>query len=87
MITKLTPARVTGMMMGTWFLATAFADYVSGVLAATASVDVHGGTPQGAELLDAYGTLFALLFYTGVGFGGALLVVSPWLKKLQRGVR
>ena len=86
MVTKLTPARVTGMMMGAWFLATAFADYLAGVLAAMASVDVRGGAPTPAELLNAYGGLFEWLFYVGVGFGLALLAVSPWLRKLQRGV-
>ena len=86
MVTKLTPARVTGMMMGTWFLAVAFADYVSGVLAAMASVDVHSGASQAAELLEIYGKLFELLFYAGTGFGGLLLLISPWLKTWQRGV-
>ena len=86
MVTKLTPARVTGMMMGTWFLATAFADYISGVLAAMASVDMRTGAPAATALLDAYGGLFELLFYAGVGFGSALLVASPWLRRLQRGI-
>lgn len=87
MVTKLTPARVTGMMMGAWFLATAFADYVSGVLAGMASVDARGGVPAAGDLLRVYGDLFELLFYAGTGFGALVLLASPWLKRLQRGVR
>jgi POT family proton-dependent oligopeptide transporter len=43
MITKLSIARIVGLMMGTWVLSIAVAQYVAGVVAQFASVETVGG--------------------------------------------
>ncbi|OZA70838.1 MAG: MFS transporter, partial [Sphingomonadales bacterium 39-62-4] len=43
MITKLSMARIVGMMMGVWFLSIAVAQYVAGMVAQVASVETVGG--------------------------------------------
>ena len=43
MITKLSIARVVGMMMGVWFLSISVAQYVAGIVAQFASVETVGG--------------------------------------------
>ena len=43
MITKLSIARIVGMMMGVWFLSIAVAQYVAGLVAQVASVETVGG--------------------------------------------
>ncbi len=46
MITKLSPPRVVGVMMGAWFLSSAFAQYVASVIAALTGVS---GGAEGAR--------------------------------------
>ena len=43
MITKLSIARIVGLMMGVWFLSISVAQYVAGVVAQVASVETVGG--------------------------------------------
>ena len=43
MITKLSIARIVGMMMGVWFLSISVAQYVAGLVAQVASVETVGG--------------------------------------------
>jgi len=42
MITKLAPRGVTGMLMGAWFLAISFAQYVAALIAQLTGVTTHG---------------------------------------------
>src|SRR3546814_13424558 len=43
MITKLSIARIVGLMMGVWFLSISCAQYVAGIVAQIASVETVGG--------------------------------------------
>ena len=86
-VTKLSPAKIVGFMMGVWFLATATSEFVAGKLANLASVDVNAGEALDLAVAKAsYLSLFEYLFYAGVGFGLLLLALSPLLKKLMHGV-
>ncbi len=86
-VTKLSPAKIVGFMMGVWFLATASSEFIASVLANIASVDTANGTAPDLNLAkQSYLTLFEYLFYTGIGFGVLLLVFSPFIKKLMHGV-
>lgn len=87
-VTKLSPAKIVGFMMGVWFLATAGSEYISALLANLASID-HSGE-KGADLIKAkksYNYLFTIMFYTGVAAGLALLALSPKIKKMMHGVK
>src|SRR5690606_21774590 len=55
MITKLSIARVVGLMMGVWFLSISVAQYVAGVVAQVASVETVGGQVTNLQVsLDTY---------------------------------
>jgi POT family proton-dependent oligopeptide transporter len=79
-VTKYSPVRIVGFMMGVWFLATAGAEYIAGLLAKIASVDTSA--PDSANgAVGAYENLFSILFYMGLIFGGVLLAITPFLKR------
>jgi POT family proton-dependent oligopeptide transporter len=86
-VTKLSPVKIVGFMMGVWFLATASSEFIASILANIASVDTSNGTAPDLNLAkQSYLTLFEYLFYTGLGFGIVLLALSPVIKKLMHGV-
>lgn len=86
-VTKLSPARIVGFMMGVWFLATASSEFIASILANIASIDTANGEAPDLNLAkDTYLNLFEYLFYAGVGFGLLLLIISPILKKFMHGV-
>ncbi len=86
-VTKLSPPKIVGFMMGVWFLATASSEFIASVLANIASVDTSNGTALDLNVAkESYLVLFEYLFYTGLIFGVVLLAVSPLIKKLMHGV-
>lgn len=86
-VTKLSPAKILGFMMGVWFLATASSEFIAGLLANIAAIDTtNGESPDLSLAKQAYSKLFEYLFYTGLGFGALLLILSPIIKKLMHGV-
>ena len=59
MITKLSIARIVGLMMGVWFLSISVAQYVAGVVAQVASVETVGGKVTNLKVaLDTYSHTF-----------------------------
>ncbi len=72
-VTRLSPARLVGLMMGVWFLSNAFAGVLSGQIAAL----------TGAEA--GYGGVFSMIVYFAGGAGVLLFLLSPFLKKLEYG--
>ena len=86
-VTKLSPVKIVGFMMGVWFLATASSEFIASILANIASIDTSSGTAPDLNLAkQSYLKLFEYLFYTGIGFGILLLILSPIIKKLMHGV-
>lgn len=86
-VTKLSPVKIVGFMMGVWFLATASSEFIASVLANIASVDTSNGMAPDLNLAkQTYLVLFEYLFYTGLGVGLLLLLISPFIKKLMHGV-
>ena len=87
-VTKLSPGRIVGFMMGVWFLATAGAEYVSALLANLASIETDGG--EVTDVVAATGIyidLFYKLFIVGLVIGIFLLVISPLIKRLMHGTK
>lgn len=88
MITKLSIARVVGLMMGVWFLSTAVAQYVAGIVAQFASVETVGGEVTNLKLsLDTYASVFETIGLYSMGVGVLLFAISPLLKKWMHGVQ
>ncbi|WP_416908022.1 MAG: peptide MFS transporter [Polymorphobacter sp.] len=87
MVTKLSMARVVGMMMGVFFLASAMAQYVGGIVAQVASVETVGGTVTNLRVsLETYVGVFAYIGWASVGIGVFLLILSPLLQRWTHGV-
>lgn len=72
MVSKLSPARLTALLMGAWFISTSIGNKLSGVI---------------ASLWDHYddkSSFFMLNFYLMMGATLILIVLLPWLLKVFR---
>ncbi len=88
MITKLSIARVVGLMMGVWFLSISVAQYVAGVVAQVASVETVGGQVTNLKVsLDTYAGVFWTIGLVSAGIGVVLLLISPLIRKWMHGVQ
>jgi POT family proton-dependent oligopeptide transporter len=88
MITKLSIARIVGLMMGVWFLSISVAQYVAGIVAQVASVDTVGGQVTNLKVsLDTYVGVFWTIGIWSAGIGAFLLILSPLIKKWMHGVQ
>lgn len=88
MITKLSPARIVGFMMGVWFLAPSIAQYIGGIIATLTSLPATegGGSVNVLESLTTYSDVFYTLTITSVIIGLILLLFIPILRKMMHGV-
>jgi POT family proton-dependent oligopeptide transporter len=88
MITKLSIARIVGLMMGVWFLSISVAQYVAGVVAQVASVETVGGQVTNLQVsLNTYAGVFVTIGWVSVIIGVVLLLLSWPLKFLMHGVK
>ncbi len=82
MITKLSVPRVVGLMMGVWFLSSALAHTLAGLVAqATASETVGGVVVDAEAQLASYASVFSTIGWVAVAIGVLLMLLSPWLKR------
>jgi POT family proton-dependent oligopeptide transporter len=87
MITKLSIARVVGLMMGVWFLSISCAQYVAGVVAQVASVQSIGGQVTNLSVsLSTYAGVFQTIGIASALVGALLLAMSPLIRKWMHGV-
>lgn len=87
MITKLSIARIVGMMMGVWFLSISVAQYVAGVVAQFASVETVGGQVTNLKVsLETYVGVFWTIGIVAMVIGVILLALSPLIKRWMHGV-
>ncbi len=88
MITKLSVAKMVGMMMGAWFMASALAHIIAGIVAKSTATETVGGVVTNPQLaLETYAGVFQTIGIWGVVIGGGLLLISPVLKWMMRGVQ
>jgi POT family proton-dependent oligopeptide transporter len=83
-ITKLSPKRLFGMMMGLWFLASAFGQLAAGKLGAEMS-KTNTSSSLLSKLQSYTDGYYQLAIYALIA-GVALIVISPLVKKLMHGV-
>ncbi|MGH8083935.1 MAG: peptide MFS transporter [Lysobacter sp.] len=78
-MTKLAPAKLMSLMMGTWFLSTAGGNFIGGLIAQ--ATGGHGGevVAGGTPVMDVY----SRIGWIAVGVGVAVILVSPFIKKLM----
>ena len=84
-VTKLAVPKVVGVMMGTWFLATAYSSYVAAQLAAVATSAANTAA-SAVDNVDRFIPLFDQLFWTGLIAAAVLLKLTPVLKRLMHGI-
>lgn len=84
-MTRLSPTRLQGMMMGMWFLASAYGQYVAGILGANISKASENDSIQQKLLTytDGYRQLGLYALITGI----VLLLLAPLVKKLMLEVK
>jgi POT family proton-dependent oligopeptide transporter len=86
-VTKLAVPSVVGVMMGSWFLATAYSEFVAAQISKLAAIDTEAGQVTDiAAALASYTELFNSLLWVGLGVGALMLIISPLLKKLMHGI-
>lgn len=72
-VTKLSPRRYVGQMMGLWFLATSLGNLIAALIAGEVSAST------GPEMASIY----LRIVYTTAGSGVVLLIFSRWLRRLM----
>lgn len=83
-MTKLSPARLQGIMMGMWFLASAYGQYVAGLIGANMAEAREGDSLM--DKLITYTEGYKQLGLYSLIAGAILIVLSPYIKKLMHGV-
>jgi POT family proton-dependent oligopeptide transporter len=85
LMTKLSPKPLWGVMMGIWFLASAYGQYVAGILGA----DMASDNPDAslAVKLMLYTDGYKQLAIYGLIAGVVLILISPLIRKLMQEVK
>ncbi|HEY0662471.1 MAG TPA: oligopeptide:H+ symporter [Lysobacter sp.] len=87
-VTQLSVPRVVSLMMGTWFLATAFSETLAALFGKLAAIEVpEGETMNVAEAAAKYADLFSLLMWLGIGCAVVAFALSPLLRRMMHGVK
>src|SRR6185295_15196714 len=87
-VTQLSAPRVVSLMMGTWFLATAFSETLAALFGKLAAIDIPEGTTMNvAEAAGKYDDLFWLMMWIGIGFAVLAFAVAPLLRRMMHGVK
>ncbi|TAH43214.1 MAG: MFS transporter [Bacteroidetes bacterium] len=83
-MTKLSPLKLQGVMMGMWFLASAYGQYVAGILGAgmTSPIENASLTDKLLSYTEGYKELALYALIAGL----VLLIISPKVKKLMQEV-
>jgi POT family proton-dependent oligopeptide transporter len=90
-VTQLSVPRVASLMMGTWFLATAFSELLAHKLGTLAAVEDPGALLEHSQAWSAaaatYGDYFRMLLLAGLACTALALLALPWLNRGMHGVR
>ncbi len=87
-VTQLSVPTVVSLMMGTWFLATAFSETLAALFGKLAAIDIpEGATLDVADAAAKYAHLFWLMTWIGLGFALLAFLAAPLLKRMMHGVK
>ena len=84
MVTRLSPLHLVSTMMGTWFLATAFSQYLAAIISQFTGVEEGsggGGVPMPSETLMLYGDVFAKIAIAAIASSAVCFALVPLLKR------
>jgi len=85
-MTKLSTVNLQGMMMGMWFLASAYGQYVAGIIGSNMSNSVVAGGTN-LDKLYAYTEGYKEIALYAIIAGVILIVISPLVRKLMQEVK
>jgi POT family proton-dependent oligopeptide transporter len=84
MVNKLSPKRMVATMLGAWYLATAFSQYLAGIIAQLTGVHESEGAvqtiPVPRETLGVYGEVFGKIALASFVAAAVLVALTPFLK-------
>jgi POT family proton-dependent oligopeptide transporter len=87
-VTQLSMPTVVSLMMGTWFLATAFSETLAALFGKLAAIDIPEGTKMNvADAAAKYAHLFWLMTWIGLGFAALAFIAAPLLRRMMHGVK
>ncbi len=78
-MTKLSPKALVSTLMGSWFLATAFSQYLAGIISQFTSIESTEGFPPPTETVNIYGDVFYQICLFAIGAGVVCAILSPLL--------
>ena len=82
-VTKLAVPSVVGVMMGSWFLATAYSEFIAAQISKVAAIDTNAGVVEDLTAArETYSQLFEGLLWVGLGTAFLLLILSPLLNRM-----
>jgi POT family proton-dependent oligopeptide transporter len=84
MVTKLSPAKLVSTVMGAWFLATAFSQFLAAIIAQFTDVSEGGKTaviPIPLKTVDIYGEIFGKIAIGAMVSAAICFVLAPILNK------
>jgi POT family proton-dependent oligopeptide transporter len=84
-MTKLSPRKLQGVMMGMWFLASAYGQYAAGLLGAGMTSPAENATAS--DKLLSYTTGYQQLAVYALIAGVVLIAISPLVRKLMGEVK
>ena len=85
MVTKLSPSRIVSTVMGAWFLATAFSNFLAGLIAQLTGVGEEGAAtqvvPPPRDTVHLYGDVFGQIALIAIASAVVCFALSPLLSK------
>jgi POT family proton-dependent oligopeptide transporter len=84
MVTKLAPARIVSTVMGGWFMATAFSQYLAGLIAQLTGVHAEAGAtqlPPPTETVLLYGGVFGGIAVSALVCALVCFALAPLLER------
>ena len=84
-MTKLSPAKLQAVMMGMWFLASAYGQYFAGLLGA--NIASASENASNVDKLNIYADGYQQLAIYALIAGVILILISPFVKKLMQEVK
>ena len=84
-MTKLSPQKTQAVIMGMWFLASAYGQYFAGILGA--NIAEASSNETNLVKLNVYADGYLQLSYYALAAGLILIVISPLVKKLMQDVK
>ncbi len=80
-VTKLSPRRLVGQMMGIWFMSLAFGNLIAGLFAGEFDANAIAGDPS--LLIDLFGVVMKVMLISGI----IVLIFSKPIRKLMGNIR